>query len=227
MLKFIKKHSSDYIKNIHNRERGKKCFILCNGPSILKHDLNTLNQELVVGMNASTLLEADYNFFQRYYVVSDSRFISNPLKNSSCFELLNPLTTRILRSDLSIYDDRFYQDKTYYVKPLERDGFSFDLGVGFYYGCTTTLLAIQVAVYLGCKEIYLLGLDLNYGLGGERFYKENCPQLEDSRISVQVKNIFDAFVLLKAKGVNLWHCNKQSFIAPYIPYIDFCEVTSE
>ncbi|WOG29987.1 hypothetical protein [Endozoicomonas sp. 8E] len=184
-----------------------------------------LNQELVIGMNATTLLEANYNFLQSYYVVSDGRFISNPSKNSSCFDLLNPSTKRILRSDLSIHDDKFYQDKTFYVRPLERDGFSFDLAIGFYYGCTTTLLAIQTAVYLGCKDIYLLGLDLNYGLGGERFYKEESPQLEDSRVSVQIKNIFDAFVLLKDRGVNLWHCNKKSFISPYVPYINFCEVT--
>lgn len=61
-------------------EKGKRCFILANGPSLCEHNLSLLRNELVIGMNASTLLEKEYNFFQKYYVLSDLRFLEHQSK---------------------------------------------------------------------------------------------------------------------------------------------------
>lgn len=42
------------------------------------------------------------------------------------------------------------------------DGFS-----GFYHGFTVTYIAIQLAVFMGFKEIYLVGVDHNYSLAAQ------------------------------------------------------------
>ena len=114
----------------------------------------------------------------------------------------------------------------YYVKSLGRDGISLNLSKGFYFGSTTVMLAIQLAFYMGCKNIYLLGVDFNYIILEEkgediRFYKEDKAQEFDSLLSVQLKNIADSYNVLQKYGVNLYLCSKQSLLRPYIPYVSF------
>ena len=112
------------------------------------------------------------------------------------------------------------------MKSLARDGFSFDLNIGFYFGSTTVMLGIQLAYYLGCKNIYLIGVDFTYVLLEEkgkqiRSYAEGKAQEFDPLLSVQMKNIADSHLLLQEHGINLWLCSEESLLRPYIPYKSF------
>ncbi|MFD3248671.1 6-hydroxymethylpterin diphosphokinase MptE-like protein [Rahnella aquatilis] len=209
------------IRNIKNTETGKRIFILANGPSINDHDLTFLKEEIVIGMNASTLLEKTYDFISKYYVISDTRFLQHPEKKSFGTDLLSSSTIRILRKELEEFDNKDISNKTYYVKALKRDGFSENLAAGYFFGCTTTMLAIQLAYYLGASEIYLLGCDLRYSHESPRFYKESHPQLEDSFTSVQIWNIVNASEILEKEGRKLINCSPRSFLRPHIEYKEF------
>jgi hypothetical protein len=203
---------------LYNREYGKKAFILGNGPSILKEDLTKLSDHITIGMNASTLLEKENNFIQTYYCLSDARFINHPNKRELATSSLNDNTLRILRKDLRSFDDNSLNNKTYYIPHIDRDGFSCNLNVGFYYGCSTTMLAVQLAFYLGCQDVFLIGVDLKYPLESPRFYEEESPQIEDSFTSVQIWNLANAANVYTKTGRNLINCSKDSFIRPYIKY---------
>lgn len=209
---------------LRGKERGRRVFVLGNGPSLLTEDLSKLSGELVIGMNASTRLEAEYGFVQKYYCVSDARFLNHPEKRIWATSKLDANTVRVLRRDLNRFDDPIFESKTVYVPHLKRDGFSENLEIGFYYGCSTTMLAIQLAHHLGCQEIFLLGVDLRYSKESPRFYKEKSPQVEDSFTSVQVWNIANAYNVMRSKNVGLYLCSKNSFLRPYIPYRDFGDI---
>lgn len=206
------------IKKLKNKYKGRRCFILANGPSILNHDLNKLNGEIVIGMNASTLLEKKYNFKHTFYTVSDLRFLNNPDKIDYCTKLVSEDTVKVFRSELSEYYPAEFSKNTIYVQALERDGFSPNLASGYFYGCTTAMLAIQLAYYIGCTRIYILGVDLTYSSEQPRFYFEEKTQLEDSFTSVQIKNIHHAYLFAKEKGVQIFNCNESSMIRNYIPF---------
>ena len=45
---------------------------------------------------------------------------------------------------------------------LGSEGFSWDLEQGIYSGYTVSYFALQLAVYMGFKEIFYLGLDLKH-----------------------------------------------------------------
>ncbi|KPU61432.1 hypothetical protein AN403_5472 [Pseudomonas fluorescens] len=212
------------IKSLKNKEIGRRAFILANGPSIAKEDLSVLKGELIIGMNASTLLEATYNFHADYYVVSDTRFITHPEKKHLATTALHPDTVRILRSELKDLDHKELANLSYYVPALQRDGFSKNLHAGYFFGCTTTMLAIQLAYYLGASEIYLLGCDLRYSVESPRFYRETNPQLEDSFTSVQIWNIVNASNQLESEGRRLINCSEVSFLRPYIEFEPFAQV---
>jgi hypothetical protein len=205
-------------KSLKGNENGRRAFILGNGPSIIKEDLAKLKGELIIGMNASTILEKEFGFFQNYYCISDSRFLCHPEKRMWGTSELDKNTIRVLRGDLIDLDDPNLKKSTYYTPHLKRDGFSYNVEVGFYYGCTTTMLAIQLAAHLGCSEIYLLGVDLRYRHESPRFYKESKPQLEDAFTSVQIWNIANAAKILSNSGCRLISCSEKSLLRPYLPY---------
>lgn len=212
---------------LRNREQGRQAFILGNGPSIIKEDLSQLTGRVTIGMNASTMLERQYGFTQTYYCLSDSRFLQNPEKRGWATSNLSEKTQRVVRKDIRGYDDPTLAMRTCYTPHIKRDGFSPDLDVGFYYGCTTTMLAVQLAFHLGCTDVFLLGVDLRYAPESPRFYAEHNPQLEDSFTSVQIWNLANAERLMAAQGRRLLNCSERSLLRPYLPYVPFTKAIAD
>lgn len=208
------------IETLKNLEIGKRAFILGNGPSVKLHDLAKLKGEVVIGMNASILLEKEYGFSSKYYTISDQRFIERPEKLALSAELAAD-AKRIIRADLKSFDCEDYKERSYYIKPLERDGFSRNLAVGFCFGSTTAMLALQLAYYLGVSEVYLLGVDLRYDPNQPRFYNDENPLPVDSLTSVQVWNIAKAAKLFGEESKKLYSCSSESLLRPYVKFAEF------
>lgn len=129
------------IADFKNCHEGKRLFILASGTSLNDLDLSPLKRRLVMGLNRSFLI-----FPETYYhCAMDFRLFEEfhtDLKNTRCLLTLEgrPLGTPI--------------------KLLGAEGFSRDLGKGIYSGYTIAYIALQIAVYMGFKEIFFLGLDL-------------------------------------------------------------------
>lgn len=206
---------------LYGKERGKRVFILGNSPSILLHDLSRLSGKLSIGMNASTLLERKYGFTSAYYCVSDTRFLSDSAKKHMATNLVSKDTVKVFRSGISQDENINFHNKTLYVESLGRDGFSLNLASGFFFGSTTTLLAMQLSAWLGCKEIVLLGCDFNYKNFQPRFYRESKVATDDALISVQIRNIANAVMILKERGVTVFNCSLDSLLRAYVKYEKF------
>lgn len=215
------------IKKHKNKHKGGSVFILASGPSINKEDLSCLKGHSSIGINASPLLEQKYGFNSQYYTVSDIRFITHPEKRKMGSEMLSPETVRVFRKELEEHDVENHKDDTFYIDSLGKNGFSFDVSKGFYFGASTTMLAIQLAYYLGFENIYLLGVDLKYGGENPRFYKEEEVQEYDAFASTQLANIRNAYLVMKEKGVNLYSCSEGSLLRPYLPHKSFNDVIKD
>lgn len=209
------------ITSLKNKEKNKRAFILSNGPSILTHDLSFLKDEVVIGMNASTLLEQKFGFLSKYYVVSDLRFLTHPEKSKYATDLVDAKTIRVFRKELFDFDTYKNKKNSFYITALGRNGFSERLDLGFYFGCTTTMLAIQLAYYLGCKDVYLLGCDLKYVDQQPRFYDEKNPQIEDPFTSIQIMNIINSVRFFENRGGGVWNCSQVSNLYPYLNFAEY------
>ncbi|MBS7820931.1 DUF115 domain-containing protein [Wohlfahrtiimonas chitiniclastica] len=210
---------------LKNKELGKKCIILANGPSVKQHQLSKLknSDHIIIGMNASPLLEQEYDFKHDYYTISDTRFLTDSKeKYSIATKLVDKTVIKVFRKEIAKYYPK--SPNTYYVPALERDGFSDNMNVGYHYGRTTVMLALQLAYYLGCSEIYLLGFDLTYSSKQSRFYVEDKLQIDDAQASIQIFNVYQSVVFLKEKGINLYQCNENSLARNYIPFKPFNEL---
>lgn len=150
-------------KNIH---AGDRCFIVATGPSLTTDDLNTLHNhgEICFSMNRI------FNIFNRtewrpdYYVVGDKEMIEDLSEEISSLNVPNKFISTVPRS----YWESFNSKGSIPYKILLRAFnnrqplFSEYAEHGLYQGTTITYLCIQLAVYMGFSDIYLLGVDFNY-----------------------------------------------------------------
>ena len=215
------------IKDLKNSKKGESVYILGNAPSIKKCNLSFLRYKYTIGLNGSPLLLDPLGFSSTYYLITDRRFLRHEEKSKIAEAEFQKDNIKIVSDVLSDEIEKFGEvQNLYFVKSLARDGFSFDLNIGFYFGSTTVMLGIQLAYYLGCKNIYLIGVDFTYVLLEEkgkqiRSYAEGKAQEFDPLLSVQMKNIADSHLLLQEHGINLWLCSEESLLRPYIPYKSF------
>jgi len=159
-LKESKKNKM-YIRRFKNIHNGKKCFIIANGPSIRKMDLKILKNEITIGMNKIHLMEKKIGFLPNYLVVSDidimhDQFHEEFSKISGSVKFFNWNSRKYYRNNENII---FFKEKYF-------PHFSKDLTKSVYSGHSVTNVCIQIAYYMGFKEVILIGKDHNYTVKG-------------------------------------------------------------
>lgn len=157
---YKKKGANEIFGQLKNSKSGR-CFIIGNGPSLTASDLDRLVDEDCFGTNEIHRIFDQTKWRPKYYVIVDRYSKSTPkeIEKIDCpVVFLSDYYWRfndVLRRDaICIHQHYDISDSQY--------RFSEDIQKCFYSSPTVTYAAIQIAVYLGYKEIYLLGLDHNY-----------------------------------------------------------------
>lgn len=141
-------------KDIH---KGKRCFIIANGPSLNEIDFNLLKDELTIGMNRIYLLKETSNFSPTYLVSVD-----DTCQLEQFTEDYNQVTIPCFYSwnQRKLFSKRNNQ---HFIKVRFSIGFSKDIikeKTGN--GASVTYTCMQLAYYMGFKEVYLIGKDHSY-----------------------------------------------------------------
>lgn len=151
------------LKKFKNKHAGERCFIIGNGPSLNKLDLSKIKNEYTFGVNAIYTNYEKMGFYPTYYVVEDI-FVAE----DRCSEINNYnesikffgdyLKYCLSPDEKSINMNVIYNYTDYHNFPR----FSKNVARKIYVGGTVTYLCIQLAYYMGFKEVYLIGIDHNY-----------------------------------------------------------------
>jgi len=177
-------------RKFHNLYRDKqRCFIVATGPSLTMADLDKLleKQEFCFSVNSMCKIETKWK--PDVYVVSDGKFFSE-----------NQEAIRDYQCPIKFLPDdaiEFWEQKREGEYQMHRDSidaydvmeFSEDITKIVNTQGTITVGCIQIAVYMGFKEIYLLGTDCNYTIGSynNHFGGDGKPDLIDHSISSMLK----------------------------------------
>lgn len=180
-VKFPQKSKYKELLQYKNRYLGERCFIICTGPSLSIEDLNKLRNEYTFGMNSICLLANKTNFRPTFYGCIDegvykklkndmeefcgsqtTMFVSNRIaKYRDC-----PLGWKVIPVNVAYHTyDRWFKNK-FWCK------FSDDCFRLTYDMFSVTHVLIQLAVYMGFKEIYLIGADCNQIKGKQLHFKD-------------------------------------------------------
>lgn len=142
----------------------RRCFLIGNGPSINKTDLSLLKNEVTFAVNSFFLKYEDLDWSPTFYVVEDHLVAEdrapwiNQLNGS--IKLFPVYLAYCLNDDNNTIFFNHQPRKSY---PHSFD-FSTNASEITYTGCTVIFTCMQIAYYLGFREIYLIGVDANYEL---------------------------------------------------------------
>lgn len=217
MMKFIGLSAKDF-EDFHE---GKPAWIVSSGPSIISIDLSQIEGGVSFFINGAVRLIDQVSSEAKYFVTSDERFLSEEDNRALVSTNLPSDVLRLVRDKCRPVDVYSAVSRTLYVRSLGRNGFSRNLMNGYYFGCTSTMLAVQFAYWSGCNPVILLGTDLTYPFSNKRFYDEAKPQPADKLLNVQLWNIANAAGVFKRNARELLSCSPNSLTRPYVDYIDY------
>jgi Protein of unknown function DUF115 len=145
---------------LKNRYVGRRAFVIGNGPSLRQTDVTKLAGEITIGSNGIFLLTEEKGFRPTFYTAED-RLVAEDRAAAIC---RFGGTTKIFPLDLSCWLRR--DQDTIYVNFLRRypnfPRFSSAFEKYVCWGGTVTFFNLQLAYYLGIREVYLVGVDHTY-----------------------------------------------------------------
>lgn len=165
-------YSDEDLKKIvalKNKYEGERCFVIGNGPSLNKLDLNKINDEYTFGVNGIFYKTEEMGFKPFFYTVEDKHVLDDNLEKILKYDIKykffpsrykkklgNDVSNIFLKSDRGFYETA----SPYFSKPR----FSQDISSIIFHGQSVTIINLQIAYYLGFKEVYLIGMDFSYDI---------------------------------------------------------------
>ncbi|MBR0411944.1 MAG: motility associated factor glycosyltransferase family protein [Eubacterium sp.] len=164
----------DY-KGIHN---GERCFIIATGPSLTMDDLESLKGEYTIAMNSICKLYDKTDWRPTYYAVQDNYVFDN----------MQGILREHKEVPVFLADNiwnRFKREPEWIEFPFDSMYHAYDMKIGklhakfsgdaydiVYDGYSIAYSCLELAVYMGFKEIYLLGCDCTY-LGAKEHFVDS------------------------------------------------------
>jgi len=162
------------------RHRGERCFVIGNGPSLARTDLSKLAGAVTFGANRIYLLGESHGFLPTYFVCSNELVLEQyhvdiaglPMPkflNWNRRRLFGPASQNIayFRLRLQLFD-RF---GTTPLRALSSGG-------------TVTYVSLQLAYFMGFREVILIGVDHD-------FVDKGTPNVTEVRNQPRDENHFD------------------------------------
>ena len=160
--KFVHIERNKDLKQYFNKHEGKRIFIVATGPSITLEDLDVLraHNEICISMNGMFYLYDRTRWRPDYYVMSDGGAIREYEKHMQKIDHDN---VEVFVSDNYLNVSNELKCHMFRQKQCTSEiGFSNDFSNVVYSGATVVYACLQLAVYMGAKQIYLLGCDFSF-----------------------------------------------------------------
>lgn len=194
-----------YLSSLRDSHKGQRCVIIGNGPSLNETDMGLLRDETTFGLNRIYLMFGRLGFETTYHAVVNRHVVEQ--STDDFLKLSAPLFTTF--PNANSFGDT---PGVGYLNKLIGPRFSTDIRQGIWEGATVTFVAMQIAYFMGFKDVVLVGVDHNFvskgpahtlvesaGADPNHFdpnyfgkgYKWQLPDLETSEIAYKLAR--DAF----------------------------------
>ena len=175
---------------------GKRCFVIGNGPSLRAEDLDKLVGEYSFASNRIWLMYEKTAWRPTFYMCQDYQMIRGECERILTYPApvllsYNGMFKFKLRFDNAI---AYLCDKRPCVRRQLPLTFSRDCADHLIDGTTVTYSAIQLAVYMGFTEIYLLGVDNSYQYTMDKNRKiTKDDSVKETYFDKRYKDVYDQF----------------------------------
>ena len=173
-LKKIKKNFNDTLKPVLNKNHadlkklkgihaGQRAFVIGTGPSLQISDLDHLQNEVTFSCNKIYLSFTETEWRPTYYSVIDTVVAENNAEKIKKLRVKKIFSNSVKKYFLNSTDILWHDDlKTKIIDGRRQQDFSRNLLRGTYGGHTVIFTILQIAYYMGIRDIYLLGIDFSF-----------------------------------------------------------------
>lgn len=171
---------------LHDCHKGRRAFVLGNGPSLRVEDLDRLQGEITFASNKIYLAFDQTEWRPTYYTVADYLVAANNCDIISNLDLFALFPSQLEQFGCALtrglwYEELFDNKFIDYLDEPARDRYEFffsrDVRMGVQGGYTVIYHQLQLAYYMGIRELYLLGVDFFFNIPtktvvDDRFYSQ-------------------------------------------------------
>jgi hypothetical protein len=147
------------LKDIH---KGKRAFIIGNGPSLTQTDLSKLRSEFTFGLNRIYLMFPELGFGTTYFVSVNDLVIE---------QCINDISALPIPKFLSWRSHRFFPagplPATFLYTTYDNPAFARDVRHRVWESATVTYIALQLAFHMGFAQVILVGVDHRSAVPGK------------------------------------------------------------
>lgn len=146
-----------------NRHEGEKAVILCNGPSLLKSDLQALHDSNIAtfGLNKINLLY-DRTDLRPNFIVAVNPFVIEQNK-----EFFNQTNAELFLDSYGYTMGCAARSNVCFLHSTNMPGeFARDCSISIFQGFTVTYVAMQLAFHMGFHKLTVIGCDHNFSATG-------------------------------------------------------------
>ncbi|MGA7193144.1 MAG: 6-hydroxymethylpterin diphosphokinase MptE-like protein [Anaerolineales bacterium] len=157
-----RRESIQRIKAFKDIHKGKRAFIIGNGPSLKQTDLSKIKNEFTFGMNRIYLLFPELGFSTTYFVSINDLVIEQCADEIAALPIPKFIAWHAHRHFKTFPDELMFLYTTY-TGPK----FAYDMTRRVWEGATVTNVALQLAFYMGFQQVILIGVDHNFTSKGD------------------------------------------------------------
>jgi hypothetical protein len=150
------RESARRIAQLRDTYRGRRCFIIGNGPSLRKMDLSPLRNEITFGLNRIYLLFGELGFTTTFLVSINRLVLEQKLEeivDAAPTVFLNWWSRNLVPPGHDPILLRVTSRRPRFSKRPER---------GIWAGGTVTFASMQLAYHIGFDEVVLIGVDHSF-----------------------------------------------------------------
>ena len=221
---------------IKDKHKGERCFIVCTGPSLTLEDIEKLKDECTFSMNTIFKCFDKTSWRPTYYGMSDHRFFKiykdmfykgEVFKDSTIFYSVKEIHYKAKNNPKAI---PVYCSNTQNAHSLYKDltykhiGLSKDIDRYVNNGSTVTFILMQLAIYMGFKEIYLLGADCTYkGKDHSDITPNSKKQVVHRNDGIKFIDVYSSIVNDLPEDVKIYNATRGGMLEVF-PRVDLDEV---
>lgn len=226
----------DGLKKYKNLHAGKRCFIVCTGPSLSFVDLELIKNDFSFGMNSILKILDQTDWRPTFYGVQDIKVFQKMhsyIDDSGIKDVFisDIVESRVIKSEnvkkpdnAKIFPLNLYGHQYNCKNPKFK--FSDDISACVYDGYSITYSLIQIACYMGFQEIYLLGCDNSYAKepGKQYFVSHGIVDPNAQRQAEYQRIAFEcARKYAQSKGIHIYNATRGGALEVF-PRVNLDEV---
>ena len=160
----------EQLRNIH---KGESCFIIGNGPSLNKMDLTPLQKVHTFGLNKIYLIFERVDLNLSYHVSVNPYVLEQSINNFTSLSCPSFLSFKAFCSYREKQTNKLkISDNLYLILTGSGCSFSPHITQKINEGYTVTYVAMQIAFYMGFKQVFLIGVDHSFKAVGKANEKQ-------------------------------------------------------